>query len=476
MSANKYASLPDIDTAPDVYETDDIFPSANDNKGDSSDEEIGVTSRSQGRGRNGEPSGREELDVTNLSVEEASKKFRKAEKKHHRPRIQYVYPPSPTSDTSPSPAATPAMPLSQRLRRLQAELSSLETELEDPSNPLLQKEREDGRDLGELIRGMVDVKRRLEKISKVKEGRGKLVSVVLGEDTSVMDGTNDQEERAEAVAKAVAGNSLESATVGKPPDVKDIAEMDRRVGELEKVVGSSSTALDELSPLPPPLLPMLTRLNAQLTLLTQPRHVDSISRRLKLLLSDLDRVSNSSAHQHGSQRRQSAHPHPGPASPHSTSAASSGTAPTVPPAVHEQLAPILTRLAPILPHIPHILTRLRTLSALHTSAASFQGTLEGLEEEQRKTRAALEELERAVSNLEASMKENEDVVKRNVRELDERVEEVGRRIEDVVKRNVRELDERVEDVGTGIEDVAKKNIRELDGCVEEVGEVKVDEF
>lgn len=60
----------------------------------------------------------------------------------------------------------------------------------------------------------------------------------------------------------------------------------------------------QTSPLPLPLLPLVTRLNSQLALLTQPRHLDSISRRLKLLLSDLDRVS--AAQQHRRQTMQNA--------------------------------------------------------------------------------------------------------------------------------------------------------------------------
>lgn len=170
---------------------------------------------------------------------------------HHRPRIQYVYPPSPTSDTSPpsTPSVTPALPLSHRLRLLQAELATLETELADPSNPLLQKERDGGHDPGELIRGMVDVKNRLDKISKVKEGKGKLVSVVLGEDSAdEQDGTRGTLREGKHTSKhAVSGQVVPPSTGTGVLDVKDIVEMDRRVGELEKIVGSSGTALDEVS-------------------------------------------------------------------------------------------------------------------------------------------------------------------------------------------------------------------------------------
>ncbi|GBE81374.1 hypothetical protein BKA93DRAFT_602004 [Sparassis latifolia] len=427
MSANKYANLPDIDTAPDVYETEDVFPSSNDNKGDSSDDELNVAARSHGRGKNAEASGREEIDSNNLmEMEEASRKFRKAERKQHRPRILYAYPPSPTSPTSAS--ETPAIPLSQRLRVIEAMLAEVETELADPSNPLLKQEKDV--EPGDLNRRMVDAKGRLEKISKLKEGRGKLVSVVLGEEEKKDKDEADKEKERRSKPDSDDGVMVEVEEKGKTPDIKDISEMDRRVGELEKTMGSSTASLDELSPLPLPLLPLLTRLNSLLTLLTQPRHVDAIARRIKLLLSDFDRLSSISAQQHGGQRRQSSHPHVGAASsPHPNTA----PAPTVPAPspLPDQLTPILTRLAPLLPHIPHVLTRLRTLSALHTSAASFQSTLEGLEEEQRRKHSALEELERAVQGVETSMKDNESMVKTNVNEIEERVESVGRRIEEL---------------------------------------------
>ncbi|KAJ3490901.1 hypothetical protein NLI96_g1083 [Meripilus lineatus] len=413
MSANKYAGLPDIDTAPDVYETEDVVETSIDDKAESSDEETGGPSRSHGR-KNVEGPSKEEMDTSSLlTADEASKKFRRAERRQHRPRIVYAYPPSPTSSGQASPvSSTPALPLSQRLRRLQAELAVLETEMADPSNPLLHKERVEGNlDPGELIRGMVDVKGRLEKISKVKEGRGRLVSAILedGADGSNVEKKTDGDK--EVGEKASEGDSQSKG------EVKDIAEMDRRVGELEK-----------LSPLPPPLLPLLTRLNTQLALLTQPRHLDSISRRLKVLLTDLDRVSNSNTQHHSSsQRRQSNHHHPPNASPQSGS--SSGPPQHLVSPLQEQLTPVLTRLAPLLPHIPHILARLRTLSALHTSAAGFQNTLENLEEEQRRTRAALVELQSAIEGVEQSLKDNEGVVKNNVKELEERVETINERME-----------------------------------------------
>lgn len=171
------------------------------------------------------------------------------------------------------------------------------------------------------------------------------------------------------------------------------------------------------SPLPPPLLPLVTRLSNQLTLLTQPRHIDSISRRLKLLLSDLDRVSSA---QVASQNRRQSQPSPDPPAPVASS-------------LQESIQPILTKLLPILPHIPHILARLRTLSALHTSAASFQETLQNMEEEQSRVRLALDELEKAVQAVEKSLEDNGQVISSNISGLDIRVEELSKRLVDVGK-------------------------------------------
>jgi len=157
---------------------------------------------------------------------------------------------------------------------------------------------------------------------------------------------------------------------------------------------------------------LINRLNNQLTILTQPRHIDSISRRLKLLLSELDRAS---AAQHQAHRR-----HP-----------SQSNGPPPPARLQEQIFPLISRLGPLLPHIPHILTRLRALSALHSSSTEFQTTLEDLEEEQKKKHNALLELEKTVQTVESSLNENREVVKNNVSGLEERVDSLLGRLEDL---------------------------------------------
>ena len=109
---------------------------------------------------------------------------------------------------------------------------SLENELADPTNPQLNREREeDNVDPGELIRGLVDVRSRLDKIRKGKEGRGKLVGIVTG--------NTDEKQRQ---------STKLSLKVDEVPATKasSLVDIDRRLGGLEKLVGSSSASLDEV--------------------------------------------------------------------------------------------------------------------------------------------------------------------------------------------------------------------------------------
>jgi len=155
-------------------------------------------------------------------------------------RLLYAYPDSGDENESRATAdrteTSKPLPLSQRLRALQAELSSLEGELADPSNPLLQQEREESNvDPGELLRGLVDVRSRLGKIVKEKEGRAKLVDNLLHESKNEIK-----------AAEVEAPSNPEAKAESPKSGVQRLVEVDRRVEELERLVGSSSMSLDDV--------------------------------------------------------------------------------------------------------------------------------------------------------------------------------------------------------------------------------------
>lgn len=166
---------------------------------------------------------------------------------------------------------------------------------------------------------------------------------------------------------------------------------------------------------------MFTRLNTQLTVLTQPRTIDAISRRLKLLLTDLDKLS---AHPAGASAAKAVASGLPQANGHASAPSTTGANPAgLTPAsqLQAELTPVLQRLAPHLPSISHILTRLRTLSSLHAAAAEFQRTLSAVENEQTNQRSGMDELLRAIERLEDSVSENGEVARRNVEGLEGRI-------------------------------------------------------
>lgn len=223
--------------------------------------------------------GREGLDTSNLiSPEEASKHFRKAERKRtcrmfhllvaivicnigRRQRALYAYPPSPSSSpsnsASRSPSPTRHLSLPARLRALQAELVALEAEMADPSNPALQPREKGGEtvDPGEMIRGLVDVRKRLEKVRNAKEGRGRLIDVVSSEKTAFTKGDEELQGTEDKGGKDVLSKNSRDKSRSDPTDV---TEMDKRVGELEKLIGSVNVTLHEVTCFISRSFPLLT--------------------------------------------------------------------------------------------------------------------------------------------------------------------------------------------------------------------------
>lgn len=170
-----------------------------------------------------------------------------------RARIQYTYPPSPTSSASgrdsPSqywqPTSKPS--ISQRIANLKREMDAIEAELVAKAE--LQDEDDDQHNAADLIRSLADVKARLDKAatrSRKETTRGKLVNAVLLSPGDHLGKT--REDSTDTATKADEQDpDHDDDTHGKKVDMlKFTADIDRRLGTLEKIIGSSTTALDEV--------------------------------------------------------------------------------------------------------------------------------------------------------------------------------------------------------------------------------------
>lgn len=200
--------------------------------------------------------------------------------------------------------------------------------------------------------------------------------------------------------------------------------------------------LYQARPLPPPLLATLARLEHQLHLLTQPRHLDTISRRVKTLVTDLERV-HEARRKIGDTRPLNvalssgitiSTGQPGllpPSTPGSTSnqalPGATNTETQLPPDALQKidaLFNILPRIDPLLPLAPHLLTRLRSLATLHESSSTFaddlkdgQKFVEGLKESESF-------LKQLLDGLQESLASNQEVMKNNLEGLQGRIDQV----------------------------------------------------
>lgn len=150
----------------------------------------------------------------------------------------------------------------------------------------------------------------------------------------------------------------------------------------------------------------LNRLDHLLTVFTQPRHLDSISRRIKLLLVDLERATAAS-------RRSGTQP---PGADRAAGAISPGDLEAL-----QSLFALLPRLDPLIPVIPPLLTRLRSLSGLHAEALGIAADLRELQSADRNVTEEQRELASIVASIQQGVTEAAGSISKNWESLQARV-------------------------------------------------------
>lgn len=232
-----------------------------------------------------------------------------------------------------------------------------------------------------------------------------------------------------------------------------LADLDKRLANLEELIGVRDALVDEVSykfqevccinepisewcflfllqtkTLPRPLLPSIARIEHLLTLLTHPRHLDGISRRIKILVSELERLhearrklANSGGNLQQLQIEGKA-----------TSSDASSQSAIIPIQTMQKLEtvlPTLTKLEPLIPLVPALLARLHSLTALHASSNSFVENMNSLEASIKRSNDNTSELKDMLKNLEGSFVENQSRIEANLKVVESRMENITQRVE-----------------------------------------------
>ncbi|TKY89117.1 hypothetical protein EX895_001648 [Sporisorium graminicola] len=458
-SYTKYASLPDVDTsAPDVYEYQGPNPdtsrggrqrsrkqrstdSDSDTSSDESDGSVHRKHAGDGKGKGGGAS--DDIDHSSLARNDAAAKFSGAThldagSADFSGKLQKRKPTRKTNATRPRDAgletSTYAIDgvagsgqesVADRLRRLKFEASQLEEEVN--ANAAASKETV-------TQAQQVDSVEVLNQLKILQSQLANLTVPPSSKDTSGGERKADKEAlralllqlKQSSAASASTTSSTEhpataanasgaAASGSEPRTVGDLVQMEARLSELEATLGLEQAMLDESKPVPRPVLSTLSRLEHQLSILSQPRHLDAISRRVKVLVTEMDRV-------HDVRRKLTTEPAP-------ADSTSTGTLTATELAQLQQLFNVSARLEPLLPVIPSVLTRLQTLAELHTSAAHFASTLDELHESSSERQVQEQEMEELLRKIEMNMDQTDKKVEANLESLQSRIEQVAARLE-----------------------------------------------
>lgn len=144
----------------------------------------------------------------------------------------------------------------------------------------------------------------------------------------------------------------------------------------------------------------MNRLDNLLSLLTQPRHLDAISRRIKLLLVDLDRAAAASRRSNTQTQT-------------SSEKQSNMTLPVSEYNQLQTLFQLLPRLDPLLPIVTPLLNRLRSLSGLHSEASEIAESLRKMESEDKSSNDEVKELKVIMDAMKKGLEESGKMVLKN---------------------------------------------------------------
>ena len=198
------------------------------------------------------------------------------------------------------------------------------------------------------------------------------------------------------------------------------ADFDHRLLMLETALGISSSSMPEAGQdgLPRAILPTLDSMEKQISTLSQAStaNLDAISRRVRTLASEQDKLNESREKAKALREELGKH---NPASP---------TDETEQEAKINALYGILPTIENLVPVLPPLLDRLRSLRAIHADAAAASQTLGRIETQQTEMTGELKQWKEGLEKMEHAMRDGDMGVKGNMNVMEGWVKDLEQRI------------------------------------------------
>ncbi|KAG2212949.1 hypothetical protein INT46_008075 [Mucor plumbeus] len=448
--SSKYSALPDIDDQPDVYETPDSTDnvtnvSYENQSSDDDDNENVVKSRVSIK----DAANRFKGSIVDSTDTDFSDRLTRRKKAMYR---TYVKRP-PAMETNeyeilPKNLSLDETPL-QKLRRLMYEVQELNDEMEKAKEPADAKETISQSDIlsqiaylqSDLVRmnqqvGDDDLSQKSNYGKSIEDA--KLLIKQLEAFKNITPTTSDKKEEDDsAVLEKSKNNDMVTYELFYTPETakmqkeSKLSDIDDRIAKIEKLVGSNAgQALDELPQnlSSTSLINSLSKLEQQVIVLAQPRQLEMVARRVKVLNSDLDRLNELKSGRKdtsslGFGLTNTINPQNTPSSNEAANKDGNDNEAKI-----NKLFATLEKVDPLLNLTPALLTRLKALQTLHTEAASFGQSVKVISEEQTRMTDELKSLTTTCELLNTSLKENDDSINSNIKVIDDRMTDLIQRM------------------------------------------------
>ncbi|KAG0320074.1 Dynactin subunit 2 [Dissophora globulifera] len=430
--SSKYSTLPDIDTQPDVYETSE----------DANDRAARVPGMDSKEYESDED--REDIDRSAVSVRDAAARFKdcvvdnssadfsdrlnKRKKAMYRTFVRRPNLESSEYEILPKEMVLQETPM-QKLRRLMFEVKELGQEAElngKQGGELVDGEithldllahvkslevdlAEIGQTLGDgtatgalstegLIRQTDTGKRLLQQLQAMKHSANTAVAA----DTDDSEDATVPKTSADVIrdGKTVTYELYYSPENARLHTVTKTAELAERLAILEKAVGSTPMQSGAS------LVGTVEKLEQHISIFSQPRQLEQLSRRLKSVTGELERVQELQA----------------------KDSAATGISPDAEIKINT-LFELVDKIDPLVSLAPVLVTRLKGLKGLHAEAAIFSDSIKMISNEQSKITEELKGLDSVSSKLQESFSENEAAIHKNIELIDGRITELVDRIQ-----------------------------------------------
>ncbi|KAL2270930.1 hypothetical protein VTJ83DRAFT_301 [Remersonia thermophila] len=429
MASRKYAGLPDLDSAPDIYETPELTDdqstvppttvrSPSDNEYDDGDDEATGISRARlsidkARSRFMPAS----VDATDVDFSDRLDTKRKSYKTATRRRRVLEDGTEEIGDLSDEDDAAN---LTRKVARLRREIEEAKAEYAKQKAASGDQPAEDDAGEGELDK----LSRLLAELSGVGAPRAPPAAAAPAPPATRTDAAAPR-----GSADAITYSITYAPTYEETHALAKAAEFESRLVMLERALGVGSTASPEFDStgLPRAVIPTLEDLQKKISTLSEASvpSLDKIGRQVRQLAQEAENLEKA---RRNAKAAHDALVAAGAAPPTGAEGAAAAAEDSEQTAKINALYGILPTIEKLSPLMPPLLDRLRSLRALHSEAATAAETLSRLEKKQaemageiQQWRQGLEKVEGAVQKGTTTMAGNVDVINGWVKDLEERM-------------------------------------------------------